>query len=111
MLLANANEEFLKGLLLLDTKGGVHVYPESARQAAQQAAHNTYLYTADTQAGLLTGYSLAYSTAQVRSQVSLLKIPSMHFSESNLFTPTHLLYKIIILLYRIASYFNRNYCT
>lgn len=70
VLLANANEEFLKGLLLLDTKGGVHVYPESARQAAQQAAHNTYLYTADTQAGLLTGYSLAYSTAQVRSQVS-----------------------------------------
>uniref|UniRef100_A0A1B6KS38 ER membrane protein complex subunit 1 n=1 Tax=Graphocephala atropunctata TaxID=36148 RepID=A0A1B6KS38_9HEMI len=74
VLLASVNEEFLKGLLLLDTTGKVHVYPESARQAAVQAATSTYLYTADTLSGQLTGYSLSYSSDQELVAVPLWEV-------------------------------------
>lgn len=81
LLLANVNEEFLKGLLLLDKTGKVHVFPASAQQAAVQAAHNTYIYTADTNTGHLTGYSLAYSQQVINKKNHNLEINN-HSSKS-----------------------------
>ncbi|KAG8241973.1 DUF1620 super [Homalodisca vitripennis] len=74
ILLPNADDTFLKGLLLLDTAGKLHIFPESCRKAAIQAASSTYLYTADTQTGQLTGYSLSYSSAQELIAVPLWEV-------------------------------------
>lgn len=66
MLLHISTDDFLRGIILLDTNDGVHVFPESAKPTAASVARNTYLFTADPETGVLQGYSLAYSTPEVR---------------------------------------------
>lgn len=44
--------DFLQGILLLDNENHLHVVPES--MAAM--AHGTYIYTADKETGIVTGY-------------------------------------------------------
>lgn len=65
MQLAIADDHYFKGLLLLEPTGKVHVYPESSREIALQLASKTYMYTAETATGQLTGYSLTPTTDKV----------------------------------------------
>ena len=65
ILLHSATEEFLRPILILDSRDKVHVYPESAIAVAAAAGKSTYLFTADRSTGVLSGFSLAYSTPQV----------------------------------------------
>lgn len=71
MLLHAATEEFLRGILILDSRDKIHVYPETATAVAAVAGKSTYLFTADRTMGVLSGFSLSYSTSQVLSHISL----------------------------------------
>ncbi|XP_071864290.1 ER membrane protein complex subunit 1 isoform X2 [Bombus fervidus] len=64
MLLHVTTDNFLRGILIFDTRDKVHVYPEGATTIAASLAKNTYIFTADQTTGILSGYSLSYSTAQ-----------------------------------------------
>ncbi|CAL7933902.1 unnamed protein product [Xylocopa violacea] len=64
MLLHLATDDFLRGILIFDTRDKVYVHPESATTIAASLAKNTYIFTADQTSGVLSGYSLSYSTAQ-----------------------------------------------
>ncbi|TGZ49856.1 Uncharacterized protein DBV15_06607 [Temnothorax longispinosus] len=64
MLLHVATDDFLRGILILDARDKVHVYPESATAVAASLGKNTYLFTADQTTGILSGFSLSYSTTQ-----------------------------------------------
>ncbi|XP_057338793.1 ER membrane protein complex subunit 1 isoform X2 [Microplitis mediator] len=64
MLLQITTEDFLRPILLLDTRDKVHVYPENATAVAASVSKNTYLFTGDQETGVLSGYSLAYSTSK-----------------------------------------------
>ncbi|XP_011630029.1 ER membrane protein complex subunit 1 isoform X2 [Pogonomyrmex barbatus] len=64
MLLHVATDDFLRGILILDARDKVHVYPESATAVAALFGKNTYLFTADQTTGILSGFSLSYSTTQ-----------------------------------------------
>lgn len=44
--------DFLQGILLLDKENHLHVVPESMASLA----HGTYIYTADKETGIVTGY-------------------------------------------------------
>lgn len=44
--------DFLQGILLLDHENGLHVLPESMASMA----HGTYIYAADKETGIVTGY-------------------------------------------------------
>ncbi|KAK0181962.1 hypothetical protein PV327_000139 [Microctonus hyperodae] len=63
MLLQTTTDEFLRAILLLDTKDKVHVYPENATAIAASVGKSTYLFTGDEETGVLSGFSLAYSTS------------------------------------------------
>ena len=65
-LLHEVNKEFLRGILLLDSEDNLHVYPESTQSVAVSVASTTFIFTADPNTGLLVGYSLAFSTKEVR---------------------------------------------
>lgn len=65
MLLHVTTDDFLRGILIFDTRDKAHVYPEGATAIAASLAKNTYIFTADQTTGILSGYSLSYSTAQV----------------------------------------------
>lgn len=65
MLLQTTTDEFLRAILLLDTKDKVHVYPENATAIAASVGKSTYLFTGDEETGVLSGFSLAYSTSSV----------------------------------------------
>jgi len=65
MLLHVATDDFLRGILILDARDKVHVYPDSATAVAASIGKNTYLFTADQTTGILSGFSLSYSTTQV----------------------------------------------
>ncbi|KAJ8866551.1 hypothetical protein PR048_032410 [Dryococelus australis] len=60
-LLHQPNKDALRGVLLLDTAGQLHVFPESARDVAIGIAPQTFLFTAEPE-GTLSGYSLALSS-------------------------------------------------
>lgn len=64
MLLHVATDDFLRGILILDARDKVHVYPDSATAVAASLGKNTYLFTADQTTGILSGFSLSYSTTQ-----------------------------------------------
>lgn len=65
MLLHVATDDFLRGILILDARDKVHVYPDSATAVAASLGKSTYLFTADQGTGILSGFSLSYSTTQV----------------------------------------------
>ncbi|XP_032676304.1 ER membrane protein complex subunit 1 isoform X2 [Odontomachus brunneus] len=64
MLLHVATDDFLRGILVLDARDKVHVYPDSATAVAATLGKSTYLFTADQTTGILSGFSLSYSTTQ-----------------------------------------------
>lgn len=64
MLLHVTTDDFLRGILIFDIRDKVHVYPKSATAIAASIAKNTYIFTADQTTGILSGYSLSYSTSQ-----------------------------------------------
>ncbi|KAK9303009.1 hypothetical protein QLX08_005182 [Tetragonisca angustula] len=64
MLLHVTTDDFLRGILIFDIRDKVHVYPKGATAIAASIAKNTYIFTADQTTGILSGYSLSYSTSQ-----------------------------------------------
>ncbi|CAK9820665.1 ER membrane protein complex subunit 1 [Anthophora plagiata] len=64
MLLHATTDDFLRSILIFDTRDKAHVYPESATAIAASLAKNTYIFTTDQTTGILSGFSLSYSTAQ-----------------------------------------------
>ncbi|KAK2577572.1 hypothetical protein KPH14_012733 [Odynerus spinipes] len=64
MLLHVIIDDFLRGILILDDRNKVHIYPASATTIAASLGKNIYLFTADQTTGLLSGFSLSYSTSQ-----------------------------------------------
>lgn len=65
MLLQVATEDFLRSIILLDDKDRVHVVPKRATAIAATAGKSTYIFTADQETGVLSGFSLSYSTSKV----------------------------------------------
>ncbi|XP_063227505.1 ER membrane protein complex subunit 1 isoform X2 [Bacillus rossius redtenbacheri] len=59
-LLHQPGRDSVRGVLLLDTAGRLHVFPKSAREVAVSVAPATFLFTAEP-GGTLTGHSLAFS--------------------------------------------------
>lgn len=66
MLLHTTTDDFLRNILILDTRDKAHVYPEGATAIAASLGKNTYIFTADQTTGVLSGFSLSYSTSHVR---------------------------------------------
>ncbi|KAK7866597.1 hypothetical protein R5R35_010431 [Gryllus longicercus] len=64
MLLAFTDDNFLRGILLLDQKEQLHVLPSSAHSVAVKSAGSTFIFTADKNTGILAGYSLLFSNSQ-----------------------------------------------
>ncbi|XP_034941142.1 ER membrane protein complex subunit 1 isoform X2 [Chelonus insularis] len=69
MLLQTTTDDFLRPVLLLDSKDKIHVYPENATtvvvtDSSSITSKNTYLFTGDKETGVLSGYSLGYSTKE-----------------------------------------------
>lgn len=64
ILLHAATDTFLRGIVILDEHDRAHVFPGSASAVATSAGRDTYIFTADRTTGVLSGYSLAYSTSQ-----------------------------------------------
>ncbi|XP_017021485.1 ER membrane protein complex subunit 1 isoform X1 [Drosophila kikkawai] len=62
-LLGETENDFVKGILLLDASNKVHVYP----QHATSLADGLYLYTADVKTSELTGYFVKYAGGQLSS--------------------------------------------
>uniref|UniRef100_A0A1B6DQ56 ER membrane protein complex subunit 1 n=1 Tax=Clastoptera arizonana TaxID=38151 RepID=A0A1B6DQ56_9HEMI len=62
LLLHILSEDSLKGIVLIDDKNQVHIYPESTKSAVLEVAKSTYFFLADPSVGDLTGYTLSYST-------------------------------------------------
>lgn len=68
MLLSDVTDDFLKGILLLDFQNKAHVYPSSATSVAASTRQSTYMFTADRETGILSGFSFGYSTSEVCSK-------------------------------------------
>ncbi|EDV48192.2 ER membrane protein complex subunit 1 isoform X2 [Drosophila erecta] len=62
-LLGETENDFVKGILLLDASNKVHVYPEHATPLAD----GMYLYTADVKSAELAGYFVKYAGGQLSS--------------------------------------------
>lgn len=62
--LHQADEEFSKGIVLLDDQQNVHVFPESYKSSALSQSSKTFIFTADSKTGVLEGFSLAHSTKE-----------------------------------------------
>lgn len=58
-LLHEHGENFLRSILLIDDKNGVHVLPETSLKQVD----GFFLYVADKNSGVLTGYLLEYDSA------------------------------------------------
>lgn len=65
MLLHVSTDDFLRPIIILDTTDSVHVFPEIALATAAAVAKSVYMFTADPETGVLSGFSLAYSTPEV----------------------------------------------
>ena len=48
-----------------------HVYPESAHQLVMDNARQHYLFTVDSEKGLLKGYSMAAHSGQVNNSLTI----------------------------------------
>lgn len=64
LLLHFVDDQFLKGVLLLDSKGGLHVHPESQTALVSEHAKSIFFFTANSESGLLVGYTLAHSSLE-----------------------------------------------
>jgi hypothetical protein len=64
MLLHVTTDSFLRSIVILDDRDRAHVYPESASAVATSVGRDTYIFTVDRTTGVLSGYSLSYSTPQ-----------------------------------------------
>ncbi|XP_076226646.1 ER membrane protein complex subunit 1 isoform X2 [Nomia melanderi] len=64
MLLHVTTDDFLRSMLILDTRDRAHIYPEGATAMAASFGKNMYMFTADQTTGVLSGFSLSYSTTQ-----------------------------------------------
>lgn len=64
MLLHVTVDDFLRGILILDARDKIHVFPESATSITASIGKSIYMFTADQTTGLLSGFSLSYSTSQ-----------------------------------------------
>ncbi|XP_046465087.1 ER membrane protein complex subunit 1 isoform X1 [Neodiprion pinetum] len=64
MLLHVSTDDFLRPIILFDTEDFVHAFPESAKATAASVAKSVYIFTADQETGVLSGFSLAYSTPE-----------------------------------------------
>lgn len=73
MLLQTTTDDFLRAILLLDSRDKVHVYPSNATAVAASVSKSIYLFTGDRETGVLSGFSLAYSTSTVSILNILLK--------------------------------------
>lgn len=62
LLMNKMNEEFLRPLLVLDEKQKVHVYPENATAICPEIAKQTFIFTANTDTGVLTGFTIDLSS-------------------------------------------------
>lgn len=69
-LLQEHSVNFLRGIVFLDQTDKAHVIPESS---AEQA-HGFYLYTANVNSGVLTGYFLDFSDKKVLKSVPTWKV-------------------------------------
>lgn len=67
LLLHTATDDFLRSILLLDEKNQIHIIPEEATPVAVSVGKSMYLFTADQNTGVLSGFSLSYSSEKVRS--------------------------------------------
>lgn len=65
MLLPKANEEFLREILVLDDNDQVTVYPKGNYDVIVDVAKQTFIFIADSDTGILNGYSLSYSSSKV----------------------------------------------
>lgn len=62
------DDEYTRGLILLDSRLGVHTYPSGTSKTLVEHRDTQYLFTADPATGTLTGYSLRPS-AETRLSV------------------------------------------
>lgn len=62
LLLHTATDDFLRSILLLDEKNQIHIIPEEATPVAVSVGKSMYLFTADQNTGVLSGFSLSYSS-------------------------------------------------
>lgn len=56
------DDEYTRGLILLDSELGVHSYPQSSAKLVYEHRSTQYLFTADVSTGYVVGYSLRPST-------------------------------------------------
>lgn len=73
LLLPKPNDEFLRELLILDENNDVYVYPQGSQKKRLNSIKQTFIYTVESSQGLLTGYTLAYSTVEVSNPRNNLK--------------------------------------
>lgn len=59
LLIHKLNEDFLRPLLVLDDKLELHAYPEHS--ITHEIAKQTFIFTANIDAGVLNGYSVAFA--------------------------------------------------
>lgn len=74
-LLHETESDFLKAILLLDHQNQVHVIPESAAKLANKM----YLYTADKNKGILSGFFVEYNKVSVTVTSLTIKIKKYFF--------------------------------
>lgn len=58
------DENFYKGILLLDEDNNVHVYPESSKLVALKDPSSLYMYTANAASGVMEGFALSVNSNQ-----------------------------------------------
>lgn len=67
LLLHVPTEDFLRSIVILDEHDKVHVFPENAISVAASVGRSTYIFTANQETGVLSGFSLSRSTSEVRT--------------------------------------------
>uniref|UniRef100_T1JPE2 ER membrane protein complex subunit 1 n=1 Tax=Strigamia maritima TaxID=126957 RepID=T1JPE2_STRMM len=78
MLLPPPEDDHLRGILLLDKIGHVHVYPDSATRRVRESMSSFYLYTAKHE-GSVTGFSLSLKNDNIlATPVWSIKLPPFH---------------------------------
>jgi len=64
-LMQQADSTHLKPMLILDTAGNAHVWPDSAATVARDVHDKLFFYTADVSTGILQGYAVTESLSTV----------------------------------------------
>lgn len=63
--LPQQDEEFVRGLVILDEKLKPHAFPKTTLSSAISQAENLFMYTAWPAKGKFAGFSFAHSTSKV----------------------------------------------